>query len=306
MIKISVVIVNWNTADFLSRCLASLRYSRQDIQVYVVDNDSSDHSVSVIRKKYPWVKLLVNKENLGFAKANNQVLKKIKTKYVFILNPDTILLRKTIDILLWFMEKNSEVAACGPILLNPDKTIQKKGYYHKFPSLIQTILFYTVIFQESIKSKFLVKNFWEDEFKGYPQEVDQIPGACIFARTYLLKKVNFFDEAYLLWFEDVDLCFKLKKVGRLMLVPDAKLIHFSGAAFEKWTDDSAKQARFYKSLFLFFDKNSNFLTSFLVKLIIVLNFTYLIFTRVIKQVLTPTNDRKIFIYNKVKTLWKLV
>ena len=299
---LSIVIVNWNTAEYLKVCLQSIRKNLEKgrILIYVVDNASKDDSVRMIKEIFPWVKLITNTENVGFAKANNQVLKKVSTDYILILNPDTRLTKGSLSKLVDYLSSHPQVAACGPMLLNPNGSIQKKGYYHRLPSLLQAFLFYTEASRLSFKSKFLVKKYWEDELSiNHSQEIEQIPGACLLIRNEVLKEVNYFDEDYTLWFEDVDLCFKIKRLGyQLMFIPAIIVFHVGGASFEKWTDDVAKQIRFLKSLFIFFDKHKNYLSRFLIRVIIICNLIYLILTKSVKQIITPANHRKEFIKNK--------
>lgn len=306
MVEISIVIVSWNTANLLRNCLHSIYENvikqSKGVKVYVVDNASTDESVQVVQKEFPWVNLTANEENVGFAKANNQILKKLKSEYVFILNPDTKIKKNSVSSLLKFLEKNPDAGACGSLLLNADGSIQKMGYYHKFPSLIQTLLFYTEISRFSKKSKYLINNYWESDYNVKQiQEIDQIPGACIFAKVEVLKKVGFFSEDFPIWFEDVDLCFKLKKMGyKLYIVPQSQIYHHYGSSFNKWEDEVKKQCRFFKSLFLFFDKHKNIFSRILVRFIIISNFYYLVFSKSIKQLFTPTEDRKQFIVRKLK------
>lgn len=304
--KLSIVIVNWNTANYLKTCLQSIEQTIQRgiVKVYVVDNNSSDDSVEMVKKNFAWVDLIANKENLGFAKANNQVLKKNSTEYSLILNPDTKLTKGSVEELTNYLSSHLQVGAAGPMLLNVDGSIQKKGYYHCLPSLPQALLFYTDFSRLSFKSKFLVDRFWETDLKpNQIKEVDQIPGACLLIRKKVLKEVGYFDEDYPLWFEDVDLCFKLRERGyELMFVPQAKVFHAGGASFEKWTDQSAQEVRFYKSLFIFFDKHTNLFTRLLIRVIILGNLIYLVLTKATKQALTPANQRKIFIRHKLEVI----
>ncbi|MDO8498845.1 MAG: glycosyltransferase family 2 protein [bacterium] len=308
--SLAIVVVNWNTGNILTHCLNSIKKYSPSIpyEVYVVDNNSSDNTVEIIKKKFLWVKLIVNKDNLGFGKANNQVLNKIKDEYVFILNPDIEFTTSTVYHLLNFLKENSDVAACAPIMLNKDRTIQSKGYYHRFPSLAQTLLFYTDLYKVSIKNKNLVEQFWENKIDIKNNfEVDQIPGACIFARVNKLREVGFFDKRYPLLFEDVDLSYKLKQKGsKLFAVPSSKVIHLGGESFKK-LEESDVQIIFFRGLFIFFRIHKNILEQLLVKLIILLNLIYLITLVSIKRIIKPTEDKNLFIKNKWKVAkWLLV
>lgn len=309
MKKLVIIIVNWNTADLTSRCLSSIKRNLAEnlYDVYVVDNASSDKSAEVIRKNFKWVNLVVNDKNLGFAKANNQILKKIKNEYALILNPDTLIKKNSIEPLLNFLSTNQNAAMAGPALLNKDGSIQHFGMYRKAPSLLQALLFYTDLYKLSIKNKFLVNRFWESDVeKETISEVDQIPGAAMLARTAAFKKIGFFDEDYPFWFEDVDLCNKLRKNGyKLYYVPESKIIHFVGGATDKWQNRAKKEARFWKSLFIYFDKNKSVIESILVKTIIVGSQIFMLLSRLLMQIIKPNNKRANFIRLKVEILINL-
>lgn len=306
MKKIAIVIVSWNTADLISKCLNSIKNNLPAnlYDTYIVDNASSDNSVEIIKKKFKWVNLIANSTNVGFAKANNQVLKKINNEYVFILNPDTILKKNSISPLLEFLENNPKTAICGPSLLNPDGSIQHFGMYRRKPTLLQSLLFYTDLYRLSIKNKFLTKKIWESDVeKKEITRVDQIPGAAMFARVSDLKKAGFFDEDYPFWFEDVDLCNKLIKLRfELFYVPNAEVIHLVGGATDKWQDRARKESRFWKSMFIYFEKNKSPLESFLVKLIIISSQIFMLISRVLMQIIRPNEKRKSFIKLKIQIL----
>lgn len=306
MIKLAIVIVNWNTADLVSKCLSSIKKNlpEKTYQVYVVDNASSDNSVDLISKNFKWVNLIANKKNLGFAKANNQVLKKVKSEFVFILNPDTIIKKNSIKPLLVFLNNHPQTAMCGPALLNNDGSIQHFGMYRKKPSLLQALLFYTDLYRVSIKNKFLTQKFWESDIeRKETTEVDQIPGAAMLARTESLKRVGFFDEDYPFWFEDVDLCNKLTKAGfKLYYIPEAEVIHLVGGATDRWQDRAKKETRFWKSLFIYFEKNKSSLESLLVKLIIISSQIFMLTSRLLMQIIKPNQKRANFIKLKVEIL----
>lgn len=309
MIKLAIVIVNWNTVDLVSKCLESIKKNLPvgTHEVYVVDNASSDNSVEIIKKNFNWVKLIANDKNLGFAKANNQVLKKIKTEFAFILNPDTLIKKNSIKPLQDFLKNNPQTAMCGPALLNKDGSIQHFGMYRKKPSLLQTLLFYTDLYRISIKVKFLTQKFWESDVeKKEITEVDQIPGAAMMVRTTALKKVGFFDEDYPFWFEDVDLCNKLTKSGfKLCYVPEAEITHLVGGATDRWRDRAKKETRFWKSLFIYFDKNKSHLESVLVKLIIISSQIFMLLSRCLLQFIKPNRKRAEFVRLKVQILGNL-
>lgn len=304
MTNLSIVIVNWNSADLLKKCLQSIKKNLTiPSDVWVIDNASVDKSAELVKKNFPWVKLIANKENLGFGKANNQALRKIKTEYVLILNPDTEILKGSIETLVGFLENSPKVGVCAPLLLNPDKTIQKMGYYRISPSLKQAWYFYTENYNSSMRSKSLINKYWEKQINLRKEnEVDQIPGACFLARMEILKKVNFFDEKFPLLFEDVDLCFRIKALDyKVIINPKSKIIHVGGVSFKKM-DEVDFHARFFKGLFIFFDKHKNIFERILIRLIVLGSLTILINRKLLGQIIRPNNIKKEFVKNK----WRLL
>jgi len=126
VIKLSIIIVNYNSSDFLKKCLASLYQSNPTtpFEVLVVDNSSSDNSVEMVRRDFPQITLIENKENIGFAPANNQALQRCRGEFVLFLNPDTMLLSGSVDALVETMQKGNKVGILGCRLLNEDGTLQ--------------------------------------------------------------------------------------------------------------------------------------------------------------------------------------
>lgn len=300
---LSIIIVNWNTAHFLKRCLESLKkHINFPATVYVVDNASEDDTREILYKDFRWVHLISNKENKGFGRANNQALRKINSKYVLLLNPDTELQEGTLEKLFLHLEGNLKVAAVSPVLISKDNKKQS-GYFLKFPSLMQILLFYTEMENFAKNSRFLINKFFEEDISGgVVKEVDQLPGACILIKTEALKEVSLFDERYPLFFEDVDLSYKLRKRGyRLLLDPSAKIHHFGGGSFKKM-ENNKLICRFYKSMFIFYDIHRSFMARLLVRLFIFGSFIFLLLQKSIRYLIKPTEGKKEFIQNKWRIL----
>lgn len=296
---VSIIVVSWNTKALLKSCLRSLsKFPPKDrYDVWVVDNGSTDGSAEMVKKNFPRVKLITNKENLGFARANNQALRKVGSKYVLFLNSDTKITKGALDRMIGFMDTNAEVAACGPRLVNPDGSTQHLGFYRRLPSIAQAVFFYTDLYRLSIKNKFLVKRFWESEVdKEHIQEVEQIPGAALLIRRDVLGRIGFFDEGYPFWLEDVDLCFRLRKEGeRMFYLPQSQVVHIGGASLGRWSDRANKEARFWKSLLIFFDKNKSHLDRVLIRVIIHGNLWFQAISRSLMQLFSPKKSRGKFI-----------
>ena len=235
MPDLSIIIVSWNVKDLLRECLSSIFANQDDlkIEVFVTDNASKDGTCSMVKKEFPQVKLIENKTNLGFPKANNQAIRKAAGNCILVLNPDTVVRPKAFANLLKFMKENPKCGALGPRLLNPDGTLQPST--RQFPTL--ETQFYTALFLDNLfpKSKLFGKyqlSGWEhDEIK----EIDQPMGAAILFRKEALDQVGLFDETIFIFYDEVDLCYRLKQAGwKIFFTPDAHIAHYGGQSFKQW------------------------------------------------------------------------
>jgi len=246
---LSVIIVNWNTKEFLLPCVRSALESAQGIssEVIVVDNGSRDGSGEEVKKKFPFIHLIENKKNLGFAKAANQGLEKASGGYLLLLNPDTQVKGSAIERLVSFMESHPEAGVAGGQLLNADASRQNS--IANFPSLATELL------NKSLLRWLFPKRFPGKE-RGYlkPIEVDSVIGACMVVRWDTLDQVGLLDEDYFLFLEETDWCYRMKRRGwKVFHVPQAEIIHFQGKSAEKET--ALAKIEYYHSRYLFFKKH---------------------------------------------------
>lgn len=266
MIKLSIIIVNFNVKAFLQNCLLSVRKSLEDIpsEIIVVDNASDDGSVEIIKKNFPDVKLIELSENLGFSKANNIGLKIAKGEYICLLNPDTIVEEDTFNTMIRFMESHPEAGMAGCKILNPDGTFQL-ACRRSFPT---PWVAFTKIFGLSAlfpKSKLFARYniTYLDENQTY--EVDAISGSFMFLRREVYEKVGGLDESFFMYGEDLDWCFRIKEAGfKIYYVHSTKIIHFKGESTKRSNIDEVKH--FYNAMRLFVRKH--FSGSFLMELIL--------------------------------------
>lgn len=253
--KISVIIVTWNAYSWIANCLKSLKsdLSAFSHSIIIVDNASSDQTASYIKTQFPEIILIENKTNNGFAQACNTALQKSCSEYVLFLNPDTEVIPGMTKSLLAFMEKHQEAGAIGPTLLNPDGTLQLSG--NTFPNLKN-------ILSESF---FLDRLFPNSRFFGLHKmshidrskvlKVDWTMGSCLFVRREALDRAGNFDSNYFLFFEETDLCLRLRNAGyEIYLLPGARLIHFGGASSPELYN-AEKIIHYHKSLFYYFRKH---------------------------------------------------
>ncbi len=256
--KLSIVIVSWNTKELLKKCLQSISASLGDFdrEVYVVDNNSSDGTANMVAQDFPKVKLIANKENFGFARANNQALKIATGDYVLLLNPDTELFSETLNKSLNFMADHGDVGIMGCKLLNGDKTLQPS--VRKFPTIGPIAMMFLKL-PKLISHLKSIDNYLATDFDyTREQEVDQVMGAYMMASREVLDKVGLLDERFFIWFEEVDWCKRVKKAGyKVVYYPGAELIHYGGKSFAQ-EKVATKQINFFKSAMKYFLKHGFF------------------------------------------------
>lgn len=231
MCDLSVMIVNYNTAAFLKRCLNSLS-SQGDInlKVIVIDNASDDNSQELVRNEFPWVELVANKQNLGFARANNQALRSCKSKYVYFLNPDTEVQHGALVAMTRFMDSHPEVGLAGNRIINPDGSPQS-----------------------SVETRYPGQKHAREELKGLGGGIAWVLGASMIARARLIEDLGGFDERFALYGEEQDLCLRIRKAGwAIGHIPDAVVIHWGGQSernnlpAEIWKKKFEAELVFYK------------------------------------------------------------
>jgi GT2 family glycosyltransferase len=220
---------------------------RMDWEVIVIDNGSQDGSALEVKKVFPFVHLVENEANLGFAKAVNQGLQKALGRYALLLNPDTHVKGEAIERLRSFMETHLEAGVAGPQLLCSDGS--KQNSIANYPSLTTELL------NKSLLRWLLPKKFpGKERDYSEPVEVDSVIGACMIVRRDAIDQVGLLDEDYFLFLEETDWCYRMTKVGwKVYYIPQAKVDHFQGKSAER----VKKRARveFYRSRYHFFKKN---------------------------------------------------
>jgi GT2 family glycosyltransferase len=249
MIHLSIIIVNWNTKDYLLRCIESILQSGRKIswELIIVDNGSQDGSVEEVRERFTEINLIENSENMGFAKATDQGIKRSTGKYILLANPDTRVEDKAIERLLAFMDSHPETGVSGPQLLNGDGS--KQNSIANFPSLATELLNKSLL-------KWLFPNKYPGKGRYYrdPIEVDSVIGACMMVRRTAIEQVGLLDEDYFLFLEETDWCYRMKRAGwKIYHVPQAEVYHYQGKSVER--ERKKAKLEYYRSRYLFFKKN---------------------------------------------------
>lgn len=238
-IKISIIIVNLNTKDLTVGCIRSIEKEIGNIpfEVLLTDNGSNDGSVEAFKKikDEPFWKdkftLILNDSNTGYAKANNQGIRKAKGKYIFLLNNDTVVHKDAIQNILKFAEKTPDAGVVGSRLLNIDGTLQMSCYH--FPTITNAIREYW----------FGAKGLFEKYApKGKePVTVDSVVGAAFLITPEAKRRVGILDERYFAYFEDIDYCRQTWKNNlKVYYLPDSVITHYHGATFKKLANEKER------------------------------------------------------------------
>jgi GT2 family glycosyltransferase len=253
---VSVILVNYNVGTLIIQTLESLLASTDpqlDIEVFVVDNGSNDNSVSVIRQRFPFVKIIANVSNVGFARANNQVISLSLGRYILLLNPDTVLKEAAVDRIVNFMDTRPEVGICGPKVVLPDGRLdQACRRTFKTPS---TYLYHGLglnrVFTRSPTFGRYYLSYLDPDILT---EVDSVIGAFLMIRREVVNRIGLLDERFFMYCEDEDWCFRAKQAGwKVVYNPEAEIIHYKGSSSR--TRKMAMIWEWHKSVYIFHRKN---------------------------------------------------
>lgn len=254
-VQLSTIIVTHNSSKWITNCLESLLKDLKPFsyQIIVVDNASTDQTTDLIKSQFPEIILLKKPRNEGLARACNQALSKCQAEYVLFLNPDAEVISGMIHALKTFMEGHPEAGAIGPALLNADGSLQLSG--NTFPSL-KNLCFETFFLDRLFpQNPVFGSHKLSHADRSRPLQVDWTMGSCLFVRKKALDQVGGFDEQFFLFFEETDLCFRLRNAGyEIYVIPEAKVIHRGGAGRPE-NYNAHKIIHYHRSLFHYFRKH---------------------------------------------------
>lgn len=253
--KLSVIIVNYNVKHFLEQCLHSVEKACKNIdaEIFVVDNNSVDGSTGMLIHKFPEVKLILNKRNLGFSKANNQAIRKASGEYILLLNPDTVVEEQTFNRVIAFMDERPEAGGLGV------KMIDGKGKFlpeSKRGLPTPWIAFYKIFGLASLfpKSKVFGRYHLSYLDEKEVHEVDVLAGAFMLMRKEALDKVGLLDETFFMYGEDIDLSYRITKGGyKNYYYPGTTIIHYKGESTKKGSLNYVRM--FYNAMIVFARKH---------------------------------------------------
>lgn len=246
---LSILIVNWNTRQSLANCLRPLREAAKGLsfQVIVVDNDSVDGSLEMLRQEFPWVTCIPVRRNLGYGAGVNLAIRCAKSPFVMLLNPDVVPQEGAITTLVQYLKDHDGIAVAGGYLVGKDGRSQMEDYYVPFPTLLSAVLHYTRWSRLLGRFRLTPELFTDGS-------VRQVAGACLLTRREVLEEIGPFDEGFFVWFEDVDWCYRAwrNRYG-LGVCQQARFFHEGGKSFEALSEQTRRKW-YYRSMLRFFRK----------------------------------------------------
>lgn len=253
-VDLSIVIVSYNTREMLRACMQSLPASlpHHSWDVWVVDNASSDGSADMIASDYPMAHLICNKDNPGFASANNQALKECAGRFLLLLNPDTEAHAGSLSLMIEYLEQHDDVGVVGPMLLNSDGSLQHNG--GRFPHPVRDLLTYTGVIQRLPDSTKMRIRYGSHDFDKV-RNVDQVSGACLMFPRCILEKIGGLDDSYFMFFEEIEFCLRVQRSGKkVVYYPIAKVVHHWMGSVRKNYREMEKQLN--RSRILYYRKTA--------------------------------------------------
>ncbi len=268
MTELSICILTLNSCDFLRECLKSIRQypPKGEYEILVADNGSDDGTLAMLREEFPEVQVILNEENLGFSKPNNQMLRLAKGEFLLLLNPDTLLMEDCFNPQIQYLKANPEVGVSIPKVLNKDGSFQRQsrrgeatpveviGYFFKLGKLFP---------KSKVLNGYLQTWLPEDEVA----EVKAVSGSCMFIRRETWQQVGDFDEQFFAYQEDSDYCKRARDKGwKVMYVPLSSIIHYGGEGGSK-AEPVKSIFEWHRSYFLYYRKHFAKKTFFLLNCI---------------------------------------
>ena len=230
---VSICIVNYRTRDALNRLLASIpcRDPKISLEIWVVDNNSSDGSIEMVSRDFPEVNLIENPHNLGFAKAANQAMRASSGRYYLLSNPDVVVHENVMETMLDVMEKDPGIGILGCRLTDPQgRTLGSCGSFPK----TSTLLFRSVALDKILKQNTRLREKYELDYCLFPEKrcrVDCVIGAFIMVRRSAVQEVGMLDEQFFLYGEDLDWCWRMREQGwKTSYIPDIHVTHEQGVS----------------------------------------------------------------------------
>jgi GT2 family glycosyltransferase len=307
--RLSIVIVNYNVKYFIEQAIVAVQNALKNIdaEIIVVDNSSSDGSVEMIRKKFPHVILIANKDNKGFSAANNQGIRISKGEYVLLLNPDTVVQEDTFEKTLRFMDEHPEAGALGVKMLDGKGNFlpeSKRGLPTPMVAFYKTFGLSSLFPKSKTFNRYHLGYLNEDE----THEVEVLAGAFMLLRKSVLDKTGLLDEDYFMYGEDIDLSYRVIKAGyKNYYFPETRIIHYKGESTKKGSLNYVRI--FYQAMLIFAQKHFSprqaQAYSFFIHIAVYLRALLAGINRALKLILLPATDATVLFFGMywLKNFW---
>ena len=292
--KLSVVIVNYNVEYFLDQCLSSVRKAMKHVEgeVFVVDNNSIDGSNNMVKTRYPELKLIENKNNVGFSVANNQGIKESTGEYVLLLNPDTVVEHDTFEKIVSFMDEHPDAGALGVKMLDGAGNFlpeSKRGLPTPSTAFYKMFGLSTLFPQSKLFARYHLGHLDKDKV----HKVEILAGAFMLLRKNVLDEIGLLDESFFMYGEDIDLSYRILKAGYAnYYFPETRIIHYKGESTKKGSVNYVLV--FYNAMVIFakkhFTQKNAKLFTFLINIAIYFRATIALLTRFFDKLLLPLLD----------------
>ncbi|MHB1653159.1 MAG: glycosyltransferase family 2 protein [Desulfitobacteriaceae bacterium] len=304
---ISVIIVNWNSAELVMNCLASVEkwFNGITYEVFVVDNCSKEVDISIlktrIQPRYPWVKIFFNATNIGFGQANNQVLHLCTGKYTLFLNPDTYFISAGMSRLLTICAQDSTgLVSCK--LLNGDNTVQLSCFHFPYFWRIMSNSFFLHKILPVNKRRIFSYGIVDQAKSLHP---DWVLGAFMLLPTEVIKRVRGFDAAIFMYGEDMELCYQVRKLGlEVSYVPDFAVVHYGGRSWHQAWSDARKEAKVHNAILYFYHKHRGWGLVLAVRAVFVLGALLRIIIYAFASLILPSVLKQSL--KQIKTQWLIL
>jgi GT2 family glycosyltransferase len=254
-IELSIVIVNFNVKEFLEQALVSVQRALRGLhaEVFVVDNASSDGSAEMVREKFPWVRLIRNKQNVGFATACNQAIRVASGEVILLLNPDTIVQEDTFRKTLDYLRQHPDVGMVGCKILNPDGSLQlacRRSFPTPWVAFTKLSGLSALLPRSRLFGRYNL-TYLDPESAN---DVEAISGSFMAIRSEVLQQIGLLDEGFFMYGEDLDLCYRAHQAGwKIRYIPDTQIIHFKGESAKRRRYDALRS--FYQAMAVFVRKH---------------------------------------------------
>ncbi|MGE5620952.1 MAG: glycosyltransferase family 2 protein [archaeon] len=301
---LSIIIVNFNSKSVLKDCLNSLLKNNylREFETFVIDNASSE-SIADLPGEYQTCRFIFNKQNLGFAAANNIGIRQANGKYILLLNPDTIVNKDSFAPMIKYLDDNIDTGVVGCKIFNAEGGIERST--HSFPSLLKefvhaneflkTLMSYDSLFGKLFRKKSRLKAFesyWDHDSK---REVDHVTGACMMVKRETIEKAGLLDEAFFLYNEEVEWSLRIKKAGyKSVFLPDSNIIHLfghsTGQKVQKQKVNRLLVER-YRGMLYFFGKHYGFFKQTILRAIVLEGFALRLLFNYIRTIGPSMKDK---------------